>query len=311
MTALTEAFSLMKLANELNFREISTRSFLQMTDNSNILIQLALDEDIGEGDVTARYFIPEDRRACAFVAVRSDGVISGVELAAKVFQTVDPALNVVILITDGSRVAAGALIIRVEGSARSILTAERTALNFLQKLSGVASLTARYVEEIKGTNTRILDTRKTTPGYRLLEKQAVAHGGGTNHRLGLYDRAMVKDNHLAAEGGPEAIQAAILQLKSERPKVEVELEADSLDQVRLFLTLEGVDYILLDNMSPDELTAAIEMRGDRSRPQFEASGGITLLTLQEIAKTGVDFISVGALTHSAPSLDIGLDFETL
>ena len=282
-----------------------------MNDHSSTLIELALAEDIGEGDVTSRYFIPEGRRACAFVAVRQDGVVSGVELAARVFNTVDPELEVEVLITDGSRVAAGALLIRAEGSARSILTAERTALNFLQRLSGVATLTARYVEQVKGTNTRILDTRKTTPGYRLLEKQAVVHGGGTNHRLGLYDRAMVKDNHLVTEGGADAIQAAIHRLKSERPAVEVELEADDIDQVRTFLTLEGVDYILLDNMTVDELAAAVIMRGDRSRPQFEASGGITLKTLREIAKTGVDFISVGALTHSAPALDIGLDFEAL
>ena len=282
-----------------------------MNDHSSTLIELALAEDIGEGDVTSRYFIPEGRRACAFVAVRQDGVVSGVELAARVFNTVDPELEVEVLITDGSRVAAGALLIRVEGSARSILTAERTALNFLQRLSGVATLTARYVEQVKGTNTRILDTRKTTPGYRLLEKQAVVHGGGTNHRLGLYDRAMVKDNHLVTEGGADAIQVAIHRLKSEKPAVEVELEADDIDQVRTFLTLEGVDYILLDNMTVDELAAAVIMRGDRSRPQFEASGGITLKTLREIAKTGVDFISVGALTHSAPALDIGLDFEAL
>lgn len=282
-----------------------------MTDHSDILIQLALAEDIGDGDVTSRYFIPEDRRACAFVAVRKDGVVSGVELAAKVFRTVDPELDVEILIADGSCVAPGALLIRVEGSARSILTAERTALNFLQRLSGVATMTARHVEQVKGTNTRILDTRKTTPGYRLLEKQAVVHGGGTNHRIGLYDRAMVKDNHLVAEGGPEAVQAAILKLKSERPGVEVELEADNLDQVETFLAMEGVDYILLDNMTVEELAAAVYKRGDRSRPQFEASGGITLNGLRDIAKTGVDFISVGALTHSAPALDIGLDFETL
>lgn len=282
-----------------------------MNDHSSTLIALALAEDIGDGDVTSRYFIPEGRRACAFVAVREDGVVSGVELAARVFNTVDPELDVEVLIADGSRVAAGALLIRIEGSARSILTAERTALNFLQRLSGVATLTARYVEQVKGTHAQILDTRKTTPGYRLLEKQAVVHGGGTNHRLGLYDRAMVKDNHLVAEGGPEAIQAAIHRLKSEKPAVEVELEADDIDQVHMFLTLEGVDYLLLDNMTVDELAAAVVMRGDRSRPQFEASGGITLKTLREIAKTGVDFISVGALTHSAPALDIGLDFEAL
>lgn len=282
-----------------------------MNDHSDILIELALAEDIGSGDITSLYFIPEERRGCAFVAVRKDGVVSGVGLAARVFSTVDPSLAVEILISDGSRVAAGALLIRVEGSARSILTAERTALNFLQHLSGVATLTARYVEQVKGTRSRILDTRKTTPAYRLLEKQAVLDGGGTNHRLGLYDRAMVKDNHLVAEGGLKAIQAAIDQLKSDKPGVEVELEADSLEQVRAFLAMDGVDFILLDNMSLEELRAAVEMRGERGKPQLEASGGVTLETLCKIAETGVDFISVGALTHSAPALDVGLDFETL
>ena len=282
-----------------------------MNDHSAILIDLALAEDLGSGDVTSRYFIPEGRRACAFVAVREDGVVSGVELAARVFSKVDSTLVVEILISDGSRVAAGALLIRVEGSARSILTAERTALNFLQHLSGVATLTARYVEQVKGTRAQILDTRKTTPGYRLLEKQAVLDGGGTNHRLGLYDRAMVKDNHLAAEGGTDAIQAAIYQLESDQPGVDVELEADNLEQVRAFLALDGVDFILLDNMSLEELRTAVEMRGERSKSQLEASGGVTLETLREIADTGVDFISVGALTHSAPALDVGLDFESL
>jgi nicotinate-nucleotide pyrophosphorylase (carboxylating) len=264
-----------------------------MNDHSAILIDLALAEDIGSGDVTSLYFIPAERRACAFVAVRKDGVVSGVELAARVFSTVDPGLDVEILISDGSRVA------------------ERTALNFLQHLSGVATLTARYVEQVKGTRARILDTRKTTPAYRLLEKQAVLDGGGANHRLGLYDRAMVKDNHLVAEGGLEAIQAAIGQLKSDRPEVEVELEADSLEQVREFLAMEGVDFILLDNMSLEGLRVAVEMRGERGKPQLEASGGVTLETLREIAETGVDFISVGALTHSAPALDVGLDFESI
>ena len=301
----------MSWANELEFSDPHALSFPPMNDHSDILIELALAEDIGDGDVTSLYFIPEELRACAFVAVRKDGVVSGVELAARVFCTVDRELDVEILIADGSRVSAGALLIRVEGSARSILTAERTALNFLQRLSGVATLTAQYVEQVRGTHARILDTRKTTPGYRLLEKKAVLDGGGSNHRLGLHDRAMVKDNHLVAQGGLEAIQAAITRLKSERPKVEVEVEADDLDQVGTFLTMLGVDYILLDNMTIDELNAAVMLRGERGKPQLEASGGITLETLRAIAKTGVDFISVGALTHSAPALDIGLDFETL
>jgi nicotinate-nucleotide pyrophosphorylase (carboxylating) len=282
-----------------------------MIDHSEILIDLALTEDIGAGDVTSLYFVPEDRMARAFVAVRKGGVVSGVEIAARVFTRVDASLEVEILIPDGSRVSEGALLIRVEGKARSILTAERTALNFLQRLSGVATLTARHVEEIKGTRANILDTRKTTPGYRILEKQAVVHGGGVNHRIGLYDRAMVKDNHLVAEGGIKAIQGAILRLKSERPGVEVELEADDLEQVSRFLTLDGVDHILLDNMSLEDLRKAVAARGDRTAPLLEASGGVTLATLRDIAETGVDFISVGALTHSAPALDIGLDFLPL
>jgi nicotinate-nucleotide pyrophosphorylase (carboxylating) len=216
-----------------------------------------------------------------------------------------------ILIHDGSRVAAGALVIRVEGFARSILTAERTALNFLQRLSGIATLTAKYVDQVKGCRAQILDTRKTTPGYRHLEKKAVTHGGGLNHRQGLYDRAMVKDNHLVAESGLDAIQTSIKNLNTLRPEVEVELEADDLEQVRNFLTLEGVDHILLDNMSLDELRAAVDARGNRSQPQLEASGGVHLETVRKIAETGVDFISVGSLTHSAPALDIGLDFTPL
>jgi nicotinate-nucleotide pyrophosphorylase (carboxylating) len=275
------------------------------------LIEMALAEDLGSGDVTALYFVPEGRRARAFAVARCDGVISGAAVAARVFLTVDPTLDVEILIPDGSHVAAGATLMRIEGSARAVVTAERTALNFMQRLSGVASLTARYVAAIKGTSAQILDTRKTTPGFRLLEKQAVVHGGGTNHRLGLYDRAMVKDNHLVAEGGPQAIQAAIQRLQADHPAVEVELEADSLAQVRTFLTLEGVAHILLDNMTLEELREAVAMRGETCVPRLEASGGVTLQTVRNIAETGINFISVGALTHSAPALDIGLDFVPL
>ncbi len=281
-----------------------------MSDPVSTLIELAIAEDVGSGDVTSLYFIPENRLGRAFVAVRKDGVVSGVEIAARVFTTIDPTLDVEILVPDGSRVAAGALLLRIEGPARSILTAERTALNFLQRLSGIATLTARHVEEIRSTSARILDTRKTTPGYRALEKQAVLHGGGTNHRMGLYDRAMVKDNHLVAEGGLPALQEAIHRLKNDHPAVEVELEADNLAQVRDFLTLDGVDHLLLDNMDEEQLREAVAERGEtRSKPLLEASGGVTLDTLRAIAETGVDFISVGALTHSAPALDIGLDFD--
>lgn len=269
---------------------------------------MALEEDMGEGDVTSVYFVPEDRVARAFVRVRKDGVVSGTGLAVEVFHKVDPFLEVQVMVEDGSRVCEGAMLMRVEGKARSILTAERTALNFLQRLSGVATLTSRYVDLVKHTRAQILDTRKTTPGYRVLEKKAVLDGGGTNHRMGLFDRAMVKDNHLAAEGGLEALQQAIHRLKSEKPNVEVELEADRLEQVANFLKLDGVDYILLDNMTLDQLREAVELRGETYRVRFEASGGVNLDTVAAIAETGVDFISVGALTHSAPALDIGLDF---
>lgn len=275
---------------------------------SHELIMMALEEDIGEGDVTSLYFVPEDRMARAFVTVRAEGFVSGVEIAEQVFLEVDPNLEVQVLVEDGSQVGAGAMLMRVEGKARSILTAERTALNFLQRLSGVATLTARYVSLVKHTRAKILDTRKTTPGYRALEKKAVLDGGGTNHRMGLYDRAMVKDNHLVAEGGSAALQEAILKLKAEKPHVQVELEADRMEQVTAFLELEGVDYILLDNMELSELREAVEMRDDRHRVRLEASGGVSLETVAAIAETGVDFISVGALTHSAPALDIGLDF---
>ncbi len=278
---------------------------------SHELVMMALEEDIGEGDVTSGYFIPEDRMARAFIKVRNEGVVSGVRLAEMVFTEVDPNLDVQVMVEDGSRVGPGAMLMKIEGKARSILTAERTALNFLQRLSGVASMTARYVDLVKHTRAKILDTRKTTPGYRKLEKQAVLDGGGTNHRMGLYDRAMVKDNHLAAEGGLEALQEAIRKVKSDKPHVEVELEADRLEQVADFLELDGVDYILLDNMSNEELVQAVEMRGERHRMRLEASGGVNLDTVKEIAETGVDFISVGALTHSAPSLDIGLDFTEM
>jgi nicotinate-nucleotide pyrophosphorylase (carboxylating) len=276
--------------------------------NARTLIDLALAEDIGDGDVTSRYFVPEDRMARAFIVARAEGVISGAEVAQAVFRAVDASLDTAILVPDGSRVSAGAMVLKVEGPARSILTAERTALNFLQRLSGVATLTRRYVDAISGTGAAILDTRKTTPGYRMLEKAAVVHGGGTNHRFGLFDRAMVKDNHLVAEHGLPMLQAAIVKLKADHPRVEVELEADHLEQVEAFLGLEGVDYLLLDNMSLEDLRAAVAMRNGRTIPRLEASGGVNLETVRGIAETGVDFISVGALTHSAPSLDLGLDF---
>lgn len=282
-----------------------------MDPTTDHLIDLALAEDIGPGDLTSEYFVPSDCRIRALVGVRKSGVLSGIEVAARVFEKVDPELAVRTLLKDGDHVAEGAIALSVEGLARSILTAERTALNFLQRLSGVASLTAQYVERTRHTKAAILDTRKTTPGYRLLEKQAVVHGGGTNHRIGLYDRVMVKDNHLVTEHDPSSIQIAIQRFKESHPDVEVELEADNLAQVEDFLKLDGVDHILLDNMSLEELRTAVELRGPKTRPSLEASGGVHLKTVAAIAETGVDFISVGSLTHSAPALDVGLDFTEI
>jgi nicotinate-nucleotide pyrophosphorylase (carboxylating) len=274
------------------------------------LIDLALAEDIGTGDVTSRYFVPEDRQARGMIVAKADGVIAGVEIAGEVFKRVDETTLVKVLLESGTHVSNRAYVMEVKGKARSLLTAERVALNFLQRLSGVATKTRQFVELTEGTGARILDTRKTTPGWRALEKGAVVAGGGTNHRIGLYDRAMVKDNHLVAEGGIEDLQRAILRLRKDRPEVEVELEADRLDQVEAFLKLDGVDYILLDNMNNESLRKAVAMRDDKG-PLLEASGGVNLTTVADIAKTGVNFISVGAITHSAVALDISLEFLDL
>lgn len=283
-------------------------SHAKVKDNAEELIKLALSEDFGDGDVTSLYFVSENLQARALMRSRVAGVLSGVRLAEAVFKAVDPSLRVELSRQDGDAVSPGTTVMTIEGSARSILGAERTALNFIQRLSGIASMTRTYVEAIAHTKCRLLDTRKTTPGYRLLEKAAVVHGGGNNHRMGLYDRAMVKDNHLMTDGDAAHLQTCIRRLKEDKPDVEVELEADNLGQVSTFLQLEGVDYILLDNMSVDDMRKAVEMRGDRTKPYFEASGGLTLETAAAAAETGVDFMSFGCLTHSVPSLDLGLDF---
>ncbi len=272
------------------------------------LIERALSEDIGSGDLTALYFVPAARQATALMVARQEGVIAGSQLAREVFLSVDSSLDVNVMIEDGSRVTTGAIVMKISGSARSILTAERVALNFMQRLSGIATQTYEYVKAVEGTKTRILDTRKTTPGWRFLEKAAVASGGGTNHRMGLYDRVMVKDNHLVSEGGMQELHEAMKRLSADHPDVEIEVEADRLDQVEAFLGMEEVDYILLDNMSLAELRQAVAMRGIRTRPILEASGGVTLANVRPIAETGVDFISVGALTHSVKAMDLALDF---
>lgn len=276
-------------------------------DSTESLIDLALNEDIGSGDVTSEYFVSEIAKAEGFMLVKQDGVVAGYDVVKKVLEKVDPAIELEILIPEGTLVKAGTRVMRLYGLARSILTAERTALNFMQRLSGIATKTASYTQLISHTSVKLLDTRKTTPGWRYLEKKAVTIGGGNNHRMGLYDRAMVKDNHLVTQDELDLLQLAINKLKIERPGVEVELETDTLAQVEAFLKLEGVDYILLDNMSNDMLREAIKLRGDH-KTLLEASGGVTHETIKGIAETGVDFISVGALTHSAIALDISLEF---
>lgn len=281
---------------------------------TSALIDLALREDVGEnlqtGDVTSVYFVPQDSISSAYIYAKQEGVLAGMEVAAEVFHRVNPELKVVQLKKDGDPLSQGERVLEVSGHARSILTAERTALNFLQRLSGVATQTRAYVAKVETTDAKVLDTRKTTPGWRALEKGAVVAGGGKNHRMGLYDRAMVKDNHLVAENKLEALQDAIDRLHAERVGVEVELEADSLEQVQGFLSLRGVDYILLDNMNHEMMRQAVAMRDDSgSAVALEASGGVTIDTIADIATTGVDFISVGALTHSAVALDLSLEFE--
>lgn len=274
------------------------------------LVAAALAEDVGPGDVTSEFFVPRDERATARLFVKEPGVAAGVEVAAAVFRAVDPTVTVRVVRHDGTALAPGDALLEVEGRTRSLLTAERTALNFLQRLCGIATLTRRYVDGIQGTGATLLDTRKTTPGWRVLEKAAVAAGGGANHRMGLYDAVMVKDNHLLAEGRLEELQRAIDRVKAVHPQIRVELEADTLDQVRAFLTLRGVDWVLLDNMTLDELREAVTLVRSlppERRVKLEASGGVSLTTIRSIAETGVDYISVGALTHSAPALDVSLE----
>lgn len=271
------------------------------------LIQLALMEDVGPGDVTSKYFVPEDATASARIFAKENGVTAGIEVAAEVFRQVDELLSVRVAKNDSEPFGKGDTLLQIAGPTRSILTAERTALNFLQRLCGVATQTRRYVEAVKPHATKILDTRKTTPGWRWLEKHAVACGGGANHRMGLYDMVMVKDNHLLADDAQEDLQAAIDTVKKDHPNMRVELEADTLAQVKRFLGLRGLDVILLDNMSTATMREAVELV--KGRVELEASGGVTLERLPEIAATGVDYISSGALTHSVRSVDLSLELS--
>ena len=265
-----------------------------------LVVHAALAEDVGEGDVTTEATVDADAIGSAQLLVKEPGVVCGLAAAGAVFRAIDPELRFEALVEEGTLVEHSAAVARVDGPERAILTGERTALNFLGRLSGVATLTRHYVDAVAGTGVAILDTRKTTPGLRLLEKHAVACGGGQNHRFGLDDGVLVKDNHLRAAG---SVRVAVERVRA-TTDLAIEVECDTLAQVSEALAAD-VDAILLDNMTPGELRAAVALANGRAR--LEASGGITLENVRAVAETGVDEISIGALTHSARSLDVSLE----
>lgn len=277
-----------------------------MHPTTESLIRTALAEDVGSGDVTATYFVPADMQSRAVIVAREPGIVAGMDIAQRVFAEVDSRLQTKALKQDGETFAKGDVVLEISGPTRGILTGERTALNFLQRLCAIATQTRKYVDAVKPHPVQIWDTRKTTPGWRLLEKAAVKAGGGTNHRMGLYDHVMVKDNHIAANGSNEELQKAIDRVRAERPGTRIQLECDTLDQMTRFLTLNGVEMLLLDNMGCEKLREAVKLNAGRL--WLEASGGITLETIGNVAATGVNAISVGALTHTVRALDLGLDF---
>jgi nicotinate-nucleotide pyrophosphorylase (carboxylating) len=275
------------------------------------LVDAALAEDVGAGDWTTLWTLPADRRAEARIVAKAPGIVAGLAVARAVFLRLDPGLDFHAALDDGARVAPGDVVATIVGPARPILTGERTALNFLQRLSGVATMTRRFVDAVAGTGATILDTRKTTPGFRLLEKAAVRAGGGGNHRIGLYDMVLIKDNHIAAAGG---ITAAVRRVREhDRAGLPIEVEVTNLAELDEAIDA-GVDRILLDNMDLETMRAAVERVRERAgegrpRPLLEASGNITIDRVRAVAETGVDLISVGALTHSAPALDLSLRID--
>jgi nicotinate-nucleotide pyrophosphorylase (carboxylating) len=270
------------------------------------LVARALREDLGPGDVTAEAVVPEDALGRAVISQKQPGVLFGLEVAGEVFRQAGAAALEKTAAEREWRADVPAAVARVQGPARALLAAERTALNLLCHLSGVATLTARFVREVDGTGARILDTRKTTPGLRALEKAAVAAGGGTNHRMGLFDAILIKENHAALAGG---VGEAVRRARESRPDLPVEIECRDLEEVRQGAEA-GADRLLLDNMTPAELQEAVSAaRAGGSRPELEASGGVTLENAAEVAASGVDYVSIGALTHSAPALDLSMTLE--
>lgn len=270
------------------------------------LIRSALEEDIGLGDITTLSTVAAEARGKGLFRAKRDGVVAGLVLIEKIFAVLDTRVAVRCLSRDGDSVARGTVVAEAEGPARALLMGERTALNFLQRLSGTATLTRRYVEAIKDFSCKLIDTRKTTPGFRMLEKYAVRMGGGTNHRFGLYDAALVKDNHIAAAG---SIGGAVKLIRAQAPfMAKIEVECETLEEVREALAA-GADVIMLDNMNTQQMAEAVRLVNKRA--WIEASGGITIENLREVAATGVDFISVGALTHSAPAVDFNMKISAV
>ena len=275
------------------------------------VIERALIEDVGDGDITTKWTVPLAKQAKAKIIARADGLIAGLDAAQWVFEAVDGAIVFEAQVEDGERVASGDVLAEVSGPARGLLTGERVALNFLQRMSGIATMTAQFVEAVKGTNARILDTRKTAPGLRLLDKYAVVAGGGMNHRVGLFDMVLMKENHIeAADGIGPALLSVWKGMDFEGREVPVEVEVETLSELDEVLVL-GADRVMLDNMSLDEMREAVQkvqkLKG--KRPELEASGNVSLDSVRAIAETGVDLISVGALTHSVKALDISLLFR--
>ena len=267
------------------------------------LIDLAFAEDIGDGDHTTLCCIPEDAMGKSHLLVKEEGILAGVEMAKKVFARFDPTMKVTVYLQDGSHVKPGDIAFLVEGKVRSLLQTERLMLNIMQRMSGIATMTNKYVEQIKGTGAHVLDTRKTTPGLRMIEKQAVKIGGGMNHRIGLFDMILLKDNHVDFAGGiANAINRCHKYLDNKNLKLKIEIEVRNFDELQQVLDCGGVDRIMLDNFSPEDTKKAVEIIAHRY--EVESSGGITFDTIRNYAEQGVDFISVGALTHSVKGLDM-------
>lgn len=274
----------------------------------NDFIDRAFQEDLGDGDHSTLASIPADAEKSAYLLMKESGVIAGMDLAPLIFHKLDPNMTIELIVKDGEEVKKGDVILRLKGKVRAILSGERLLLNCMQRMSGIATKTAYLNTLIKGTSARLLDTRKTTPNMRMLEKWAVIIGGGVNHRYGLYDMVMLKDNHVDFAGGIEkAVHSTQEYLKANGLKLKIEVETRNLDEVQQALDAGGVDRIMLDNMSNEDMRAAVELIAKRS--ETEASGGITEKTIRSVAETGVDYISVGALTHSIKSLDISLKAE--